>query len=236
MSLKQHPAWPWPRYGIRALLAQNLFDEALAYAERSRGLNIPNSAVDAECERILLAAGRREEAYRRYALAANQADVGVTMFQRITAKYPEIDPRRILADLADWSSEPGRWFAAARNEGYLDVALGFAQSGRTEPRTLSRVARDFMGSEPLFAFQVGRLAVERILAGDGNEITALELLGACDDFLAAAGHLGVVAEARQELAQIVMNYPNAPSLFRGLISRRLNESPAGLVPPDAGME
>jgi len=54
-----------------------LFDEALAYAEASRGLNIPDSAVDAECEAILLAAGRREEAYRQYSLTANQADLGV---------------------------------------------------------------------------------------------------------------------------------------------------------------
>ena len=101
LALKQHPVWPWRRYGIRALLAQTLFDEALVYAEASRGLNIPDAALDAECEAILLAAGRREEAYRQYALTANQADVGLVTFQRITRKYPEIDRRDILADLAE---------------------------------------------------------------------------------------------------------------------------------------
>jgi hypothetical protein len=47
----RRPIWPRRRYGIRAPRAQGLFDEALAYAEVSRGLNIPDSAVDAECDR-----------------------------------------------------------------------------------------------------------------------------------------------------------------------------------------
>jgi hypothetical protein len=32
----------------------------------------------------------------------------------------------------------------------------------------------------------------------------------------------VVSEAKQELAQIVASYPDAPSLFRGVLSRRLD--------------
>jgi hypothetical protein len=223
LALKRHPVWPWRRYGIRALLAQTLFDEALAYAEASRGLNIPNAAVDAECEAILLAAGRREQAYRQYALTANQADIGLVTFQRITRKYPEIDHRDVLANLAEWSGDPGQWFTAAKSEGYLEMAFEFAQIGRTEPRTLSRATRDFLKSNPLFAFRVGRLAIERILAGDGYEITAMDLLGACDHFLAAASHLGMVVQAKQELAQVVASYPDAPPLFRGVVSRRLDD-------------
>jgi len=117
----------------------------------------------------------------------------VVTFQRITRKYPEVDRRGVLADLADWSGEPGKWFAAAKNDGYLDMALEFAEIGRTEPRTLSRASRDFLKSQPLFAFRVGRLAVERILAGDGYEITALDLLGAGDRFLAAASTVSMTS-------------------------------------------
>jgi hypothetical protein len=61
LGLEKHPIWPWRRYGIRTLRAQGLLDEALAYAEASRGLNIPNSAVDAECEEILLAGQGRSK-------------------------------------------------------------------------------------------------------------------------------------------------------------------------------
>jgi tetratricopeptide (TPR) repeat protein len=223
LALKQHPVWPWRRYGIRALTAQGLFDEALAYAEASRGLNIPNAAVDLECEAILLSAGRRKEAYASYALTANQTDIGLVTFQRISRKYPEIDRKQVLADLAGSNGDPGKWFAAAKSEGELAMALEFARKGRTEPRTLSRAARDFLISEPVFAFQVGRLAIEGVLAGNGYEITALDLLMACDNFMAAANRLGMIAEAKRELAEIVARYPKAPSLFRGVVSTRLND-------------
>jgi hypothetical protein len=229
LALKQHPVWPWRRYGIRALAAQSLFDEALLYAEASRGLNIPNTAVDAECEEILLAAGRRQEAYRCYALRANQTDVGLVTFQKITRKYPDIDRKQVLTDLAEANGDPGKWFAAAKNEGELSMALELARKGRTEPRALSRAARDFLNSEPLFAFQVGRLAIERILAGSGYEITALDLLTACDNFVAAASRLGMSPEAKRELAEIVARYPEAPSLFRGVVSTRLDNGEASMA-------
>jgi len=222
LALKQHPVWPWRRYGIRALAAQTLFDDALAYAEASRGLNIPNAAVDAECEDILLAVGRREEAYRRYALTANQGDLNLVTFQRITRKYPEIGHKQILNDLAESNGDPGQWFAVAKNEGELATALEFARNGRTEPRTLSRAARDLLNSEPLFAFQFGRLAVERILAGYCYEIGAEDLLTAGENFIAAAYRLGMIMEAKGELAEIVARYPDAPSLFRSVVSTLLN--------------
>ena len=233
LALKQHPVWPWRRYGIRALATQRLFDDALVYAEASRGLNIPDAAVDAECEEILLAAGRREDAYRLYAFTANHADVALVTFQRITRKYPEIDRKQVLADLAESNGDPGRWFVPAKNEGELAMALEFAQKGRTEPRTLNRAAREFMDSAPLFAFDVGRLAVERILAGHGYEITALDLLTVCENFMEAANRLGMLAEAKQELAEIVERYHHAPPLFRGVVLSRLSDGIAPEVAFDA---
>jgi len=223
LALKERPIWPWRRYGIRALRAQGLLEEALAYAEASRGLNIPNSAVDAECEEILLAAGRRGEAYARYALTANQANTGLATFRQIAKKYPEIDPQRILTDLAEASGDPGRWFAAAKDAGHLDLALRFATTGRTDPKTLSRASRDFLESDPTFALRVGRLAVERILAGYGYEITALDLAGAVDHFLAAAEKLGVASDARIDLGRMLAAQPQAPSHFRAAIARKMGQ-------------
>jgi tetratricopeptide (TPR) repeat protein len=228
LALKERPIWPWRRYGIRALRAQGLLDEALAYAEASRGLNIPNSAVDAECEEILLAAGRRAEAYERYALTANQANTGLATFRQIAKKYPEVDPQRILTDLADASGDPGRWFAAAKDAGHLDLALRFATTGRTDPKTLSRASRDFLESDQVFALHIGRLAVDRILAGYGYEITALDLAGAVDHFLAAARHLGVEADAKNDLSRLLATHPEVPSFFRTPILRRM-EVPPGMA-------
>lgn len=194
---------------------------ALAYAEASRGLNIPNSAVDAECEEILLAAGRREEAYPRYALTANQANTGLATFRQIAKKHPEIDPKRILTDLADASGDPGRWFAAAKDAGHLDLALRFATTGRTDPKTLSRASRDFLESDPTFALRVGRLAVERILAGYGYEITTLDLTVAVDHFLAAAEELGVASDARVDLGRMLAAQREVPSHFLAASARRI---------------
>ena len=221
LALKKRPIWPWRRYGIRALRAQGLLDEALAYAEASRGLNIPNSAVDSECEEILLAAGRREEAYKRYALTAKQANTGLATFRQIAKKYPEIDPERILTDLAEASGDPGRWFAAAKDAGHLDLALRFATAGRTDPKTLSRASRDFLESDPTFALRVGRLAVDSILAGYGYEITALDLAVAVDHFLAAAEKLGMASDARIDLGHMLAAQPQAPIHFRAAIARRM---------------
>ncbi|MCC6390060.1 MAG: hypothetical protein IT167_05630 [Bryobacterales bacterium] len=221
LELKQRPIWPWRRYGIRALRAQGMIEAALTYAEASRGLNIPDSAVDAECEEILLAAGRRAEAYERYAITANLANTGLATFRQIAKKYPEVDPQRILRDLAEATGEPGRWFAAAKDTGHLDLALRFATTGRTDPKTLSRASRDFLESDPGFALRIGRLAVARILAGEGYEITALDLAGAVDHFLAAAERAGVGVNARNELGQMLAAHHEVPSFCHAAIIRRV---------------
>jgi tetratricopeptide (TPR) repeat protein len=225
LSLNRHPIWPWRRYGIRALVAEGRLDDALTYAEASRGLNIPDVAVDAECEEVLIAAGRREEAYRQYGLTANQAGTGLATFRQIVKKYPEINPKQILTDLADSSGDTGKWFAAAKDAGHLDMAVRFATAGHTDPRTLSRACRDFLESEPVFSLRVGRLAVERILAGDGFDITALDLSAAVDHFLEAAGRLGVAADAQRDLAQMLAAHPETPPFYRTPILRRVGTSP-----------
>jgi hypothetical protein len=48
---------------VQALLAEGRVEEALGYAEASRGLNQPDGAIDAAWERILLNAGRDAETY-----------------------------------------------------------------------------------------------------------------------------------------------------------------------------
>ncbi len=144
-------------------------------------------------------------------------------FRQIAKKYPEIDPQRILTDLADASGDPGRWFADAKDAGYLDLALRFATSGRTDPKTLSRASRDFLESDSVFALRVGRLAVERILAGYGYEITALDLAVAVDHFLAAAEKLGVASDAHIDPGRMLAAQPEAPSHFRAAIARKIGQ-------------
>jgi len=126
LALRHFPNWSERKFGVQALLAEGYVEEALAYAETSRGLNQPDGAIDAACERILLDAGREAEAYEKHALTANVSSTGLATYRMIARKYPTRDPKQILLDLAKLSGDRGRWFAAAKDAGFLDLALYFA--------------------------------------------------------------------------------------------------------------
>jgi hypothetical protein len=217
LALRRFPFWSDREFGMRALLAEGRTDEALAYAEASRGLNQPDRAIDAACERILLDAGREEEAYRRYALSANVSSTGLATFRGIAKKYPGRDPEKILLALAAASGDPGRWFAAAKDAGFLDLALEFAGAGRTDPRTLSRASRDLLKKDARFSLKAGRLAIQGILAGHGYELTSADVSDACTHVMAAAQTLGVAAEARADMLALAARHPDAA--FRDVLVR-----------------
>ncbi len=155
LALQRFPYWHDRQFGMQALLAEGRADEALAYAEASRGLNQPDAAIDAACEKVLVDRGRADEAYEKYALTANVSSTGLATFRALVRKYPGRDPKNILLDLASSSGEPGRWFAPAKDVGFLDLALEFANTGRTDPRTLSRASRDFLKKDAQFCLEVG---------------------------------------------------------------------------------
>ena len=199
LALQRFAFWHDRKFGMQALLFEGYTDEALAYEEASRGLNQPDAAIDAACERVLLDIGREDEAYEKYALTANGSSTGLATFRAIVKKYAGRDPKSILSDLATATGDPGRWFAAAKDAGFLDLALRFANEGRTDPRTLSRASRDLLQKDPRFSLQVGRLAIQRILEGFGYELTSADVIDAHDHLVAAALALGISSETRAEM-------------------------------------
>jgi hypothetical protein len=94
--------WTYRQWGVRALVALGRPDEAVAYAEASRGINDNPVAIAAACEEILLASGRVEEAYRRYALAATR---GTSYLSTYRALHGSI-PRRAPGSCSGISSRP----------------------------------------------------------------------------------------------------------------------------------
>lgn len=211
LALRRFPFWPDRKFGVQALLSAGRMDEALAYAEASRGLNQLDAAIDAACEKILLDLGRVDEAYEKYALTANGSSTGLTTFREISKKYPGHDPKKILLDLATSSGEPGRWFAAAKDASCLDLALEFAKAGRTDPRTLSRASRDLVKKDARFCLEVGRLAVQRILEGYGYELTGIDVLDAFNHYMAAAQTIGIASQARADVLAMAGNNPGRAS-------------------------
>ena len=204
LGLARFPFWHDRKFGVDAFVKEGRIEEALAYAEASRGRNEPDRSIDAACERILLACGRVEEAYARYALTANESATGVATFRAVVKKYPGRNVEEILKDLAEASREPGRYFAAAKDAGCYELALRFAEDGRTDPRTLSRAARDLAGKQPEFAMRIGRLALARLLDGYGYDVIPADVFDAYRYFVAAAERRGLADIAIQEAIALAM--------------------------------
>lgn len=119
-------------------------------------------------EEILLAAGLPEEAYARYAFEANRSGTHLATFRALEKKYPQKAREDILRDLvASTPGEEGKWFAAAKEAGFLDLALGLAERTPCDPRTLTRVAKDHLEKAPAFAMGAGLAALHWLAEGYG---------------------------------------------------------------------
>lgn len=219
LALERFPFWLHRKFGVQALAAEGRIDEAIAFAEASRGLNQPDIAIDAACEKILLDAGRAEEAYDRYGLTANASSTGLATFRAIAGKYPDRDPKKILLALAASGGDPGLWFAAAKAAGFLDLAREFARTGRTDPRTLSRASRDRLDRDASFCMQVGRLAIERILEGYGYELSPTDVIDAYRHFMAAARKLDSAVQARNDVLAMATKGKQSGAAFSDTLIR-----------------
>jgi hypothetical protein len=204
--LDKAPISPWHYrvWGVKALVATGRKAEAIRYAEASRGLNDHPVAIARACEEILLSSGLADEAYARYAIAANVGTTFLATFRAIAKKYPTQVPSKILADLvASTPRQEGKWFAAAKDAGLYDEAIALAQRTPCDPRTLTRAARDFSVTQPRFAVEAGLAALRWIAAGYGYEITGVDVLAACSSTLAAARNGGWVDEIEGRIRTLV---------------------------------
>ena len=139
-----------------------------------------------------------------------------------------------------WRASAGRsrevaCLAAAKSAGFLDVALDCARRGTTEPATLLRAARDFVESEPRFAAQIALQAITDLWAGKGYEPTTLDLLQACDHFIAASARCSDVETAEDTLRRVLheAEVEGSDPTMREAMNRRLGilrQSPRGCDP------
>ena len=123
--------------------------DAIRYAEDANGLNAPLSAIAAFCEGVLLDSGFADEAYARYAIAATYSATNLATFKAIVKKYPHMPRETILRDLvASQPGNEGKWFAAAKDAGFFELAIELANRSPSDPRTLIRAAKDFAVERP----------------------------------------------------------------------------------------
>ena len=197
--------WDERIWGAKALLAAGKHTEAVCYAEASRSFNAPSAAIGLFCEGALLASGDAEQAYARYAVEAAYASTNAAMYKAIVKKYPDVARERIVRDLvASQPGQEGKWFAAAKDAGLFELAIELANRSPSDPRTLTRAARDFAQEQPAFALAAAQTALRGIANGWGYEITSVDVLDAYAALMTACAAAGVApAQVHAELRAMI---------------------------------
>ncbi|MBS1986032.1 MAG: hypothetical protein JST16_17860 [Bdellovibrionales bacterium] len=215
--------WHDRRWGVKALAAMGKKAEAIRYAEESRGLNDPGWQIAQACEEILLSSGLHDEAYRRYAIEANQGTTNLATFRAIAKKYPNKQPEEILHDLvASAPGAEGKWFAAAKDAGLFAVAVELVTRSPTDPRTLTRAARDYTEKQPEFALAAGLAALRWISLGHGYDITGADVLDAYSAITQAVANAGVPAQqVNEQIREMIASTQPGNSLMKTILARHL---------------
>jgi hypothetical protein len=205
LAARRTCVWFDEKFAAEALLRQGRDDAALARAaallEEDRQ---PWGRRDIArfCEAILVRQGKADEAYRRFGLPTAAGNTWLAMWRDLMKRYPDRDARALLEDLIALHGRKGKWFAAAKTAGYLDVALECAADVEAAPATLIRAARDFSAKNPAFAAQVALHAVVHLLAGRGYDAGPLEIDAAVDQLMAASRRMDRTDSAIAELRRL----------------------------------
>jgi len=222
--LNQAPyrSWSYRQWGVKALMGLGKMDEALQYAEDSRGLNDNPISIAQVCEEILLASGRFEEAYNRYAFVANRKTTYLATFRAIAKKYPSKQPAAILNDLiAGNPGEEGKWFAAAMSIGQYAKAVELAFCSPCDPKTLTRAARDVAGNNPQMAVEFGIAALMWLTRDYGYDITSLDVWAAFNHTMGAATLAGSESETFRRIQSMVEDDRSVGSFVRQTLGKKL---------------
>lgn len=170
------PMWRDLLWVGRVMVARGEIDEAIEFMAKSVDPWTPMAGLARFAEGVLLHAGRRTEAYERYALEANRSTTYLATFRLIAGKYPEIDPDRVLSDLiATTPGQEGKWFATAKTLRRFELAMQLAWRSPCDPKTLIRAARDNIKTSPAFSLEVALAALHWICQGRGYELTSLDV-------------------------------------------------------------
>lgn len=225
LNLRTYRFWSLDQYWANALEQQGDVDGAIAFAESQLEgrYNSDARSIEDYCERLLLANGRSEEAYSKYGLSVSESGTKLATYRSVVKKYPDREPRQILLDLIERSGQKGKWFAAAKSAGFLDLAVECAEHLSAEPSTLIRAARDFVEKEPKFAMQVARSALDHLLSGRGYEVTALDVSQAYRHLRSAADSAKLTSHGETMVTNLLKNHQSSSPDF---IWQTLNASHA----------
>lgn len=197
--------WFYEKFAAESLVRQGREAEALMRAAALlEGERAPPGyqAIAHFCETLLIRHGKVDEAYSRYGLPMTCGSTWLAMWRDLVKRYPDRDPRGILEDLMAHHGRKGKWFAAAKTAGYLDIALDCAADHEAAPATLIRAARDFAQKDPAFAAGVALHAIEHLHAGRGYDASTLDIDDAVAHLMTAARQIDPASWALDQLRGI----------------------------------
>ncbi len=205
LALDPHPIWPYLVWGGRVRLARGQIDEAIAYVKAAAEGSTTEETLARFAEEALLQAGRRGEAYERYAILANRATAYLSTYRAVAKKYPEVASDRLFRDLvASTPGEPGKWFATAKTLKLFDQAAKLAWASPCDPKTLTRAARDHCAGQPAFATECALAALHWMSLGYGYELTVLDVRDAHRLAIEAAQRCDAVDQSKLRLQQVLV--------------------------------
>ena len=205
LDVRKTRLWFDEKFAAEALLRQGREEAALARAAALLdGDRQPwgGHEIARFCEAILVRQGKADEAYRRFGLPTAAGNTWLAMWRDLVRRYPDRDARSLLEDLIALYGRKGKWFAAAKTAGYLDIALDCAADQEAAPATLIRAARDFEVKNPAFAAQVALHAIAHLLTGLGYEPSPLDIDAAVDHLAAASRRIDRTAWAIEALRRL----------------------------------
>jgi hypothetical protein len=216
------PFWPYRQWGVRALAACGRPDEAITYAQASGGFDRSPIAIAAACEKVLLAAGRVDEAYRRFALEATRGPTYLATYRALARKYPHKAPKELLEALVTTTpGDEGKWFATAKEVGLFHEAIRLANEAPCDPKTLTRAARDFAESRAEFAVETGMAALRWLVEGYGHEITGADVWAAYTHTVRAAQKAGRAEDVRGRIKTLVAGETFGERFVSRILNREL---------------
>lgn len=209
LGVRRVKFWPYHKYGAQALVRQGLWEAAIAFAEAARSQtnqSFYEEVIDRFCESVLVKHDHSEEAYQLYGLRAAQGSTNLAIYRTLIRQYPNRNKRQMLLDLMNSRGDKGKWFAAAKDAGFFDIAIECAASYGAEPSTLVRAARDFLNKEPNFAATVAILSLSNLLTGGGYDPAPNDAIDATQHLFAAAVKIGALEWATNELGKLAVQH------------------------------
>ena len=102
------------------------------------------------------------------------------------------------------------------------MAAELAARSPTDPRTLTRAARDYAEKQPAFALAAGLAALRWISLGYGYDITGADVLDAYSAVTQAAENAGLpTQQVNEQIREMIASTQPGNSLMKTILARHL---------------